>query len=228
MKYRRYLRRFRWLHRVFVIYLSAIRDIAETGNHDCLIDERLTSSGFARLDSFRDRRWLVGDVVRLSKRFLSRAQHPIRPHFHPHLLFPRSPLLVSSTGDLSRSRSTFRVRDCFVISINYPRLTGEYGRTDGDNNDNDKRVNNTATYSGTRSRTILMMDTGVTVATNPRRGLAFDCEFGTRSAHPVHKSPSGINWHVPDKREFCASPIIYLRSVEISASACFVSACIYL
>lgn len=43
---------------------------------------------------------------------------------------------------------TFREHDCFAASINYPRLTGEYGRQTGDNNGDDKRVNNTPTYPG--------------------------------------------------------------------------------
>lgn len=93
------------------------------------------------------------------------------------------------------------------MSINYPRLTGEYGRTDGDNNDNDKRVNNTPTYSATRLQTILMMDR-CNCRDESRYGLVFDYEFGTRSAHPVHGSPSGINWDIIDKS--FASPIIYL------------------
>jgi len=132
-----------------VISLVSIA-IWETGNHDYLIDERLAYLGFDRLDSFRDRRWLVGDVV-----------WPHRSDFYPvscilHFPFPLH-LLYHPQDALSRSNSTFRVHDCFVMSINYPRLTGEYGRTDGDNNDNDKRINNTPTYSRMRLWTILIL-----------------------------------------------------------------------
>jgi len=180
--------------------------ITETGNHDYLIDERLASLGFDRLDSFRDRRWLVGDVV--------------WSDFYPvscilHFPFPLH-LLYHPQDALSRSSSTFRVHDCFVTSINYPRLTGEYGRTDGDNNDNDKRINNTPTYSGTRLWTILML-----ARCNNRDESAWSgIRLWIRDAKCTSRSRIIFrDLLTPNKREFCISSIyLYLKNIEMRAS----------
>lgn len=125
--------------------------VSRKRNRDYLIDERLTSSGFGRLDSFRDRRWSAGDAV-----------WPIEaisiPYPASRVPFPSSSLAASTGGrsfllalDISSAR-LFRHVDKLSEVNRWVR------RTDGDNNDNDKRVNNTPTYSATRLWTILMMD----------------------------------------------------------------------